>query len=152
MRIKHWNKVNTALRQHWRQKNGRNPDPTAAIIDSQSVKGTPESALESGFDGGKLVKGRKRNILVDTIGCLIIVRVFAANIFDGKAARELIEEMFSFLHTIAKILADGGYSGPELAAWVFSQFGCLIEVVKKQKGLRGFHVLPRRWVVERQCH
>jgi len=76
----------------------------AAIIDSQSIKGTPESCLELGFDGGKLVKGRKINILVDTMGCLIIVRVFAANVFDGKAARQLITELFSFLHTINKNL------------------------------------------------
>jgi len=107
-------KVNTALRQKLREKS-RNPDPTAAIIDSQSIKGTPESCLESGFDGGKLIKGRKRNILVDTMGCLIIVRVFAANVFDGKAARQLITDLFSFLHTIIKIWADSGYSGPELS-------------------------------------
>jgi len=108
-------KVNTALRQQLRKKS-RNPDPTAAIIESQSIKGTSESCLESGFDGGKLIKGRK-NILVDTIGCLIIVRVFAANVFDGKAARQLITDLFSFLHTITKIWADSGYSGPELSDW-----------------------------------
>jgi len=111
-------KVNTALRQKLRGKS-RNPDPTAAIIDSQSIKGTPESCLESGFDGGKLIKGRKRNILVDTMGCLIIVRVFAANVFDGKAARQLITDLFSFLRTIIKIWADSGYSGPELSDWLW---------------------------------
>jgi len=111
-------KVNTALRQHLREKS-RSPDPTAAIIDSQSVKGTPESYLESGFDGGKLVKGRKSNILVDTMDCLIIIRVFAANVFDGKAARQLITELFSFLHTITKIWSDSGYSGPELSDWLW---------------------------------
>jgi len=110
-------KVNTVLRQQLREKS-RNPDPTAAIIGSQSIKGTPESCLESGFDGGKLIKGRKRNILVDTIGCLIIVRVFAANVFDGKAARQLITDLFSFLHTITKIWADSGYSGPEISDWI----------------------------------
>ena len=79
-------KVNTALRQKLREKS-RNPYPTAAIVDSQSIKGTLESCLESGFDGGKPIKGRKRNILFDTMGCLIIVRVFTANVFDGKAER-----------------------------------------------------------------
>jgi len=107
-------KVNTALRQQLHEKS-RNPDPTAAIIESQSIKGTPESCLESGFDGGKLIKGRKRNILVDTIGCLIIARVFAANVFDGKAVRQLITDLFSFLHAITKIWADSGYSGLELS-------------------------------------
>jgi len=96
-------KVNTALRQQLREKS-RNPDPTAVIVDSQSIKGTQESCLESGFDGGNLIKGRERNIRFDTMGCLIIVRVFAANVFDGKAARQLITDLFSFLHTITKNL------------------------------------------------
>jgi len=111
-------KVNTALRQKLREKS-RNPDPTAAIIDSQSIKGTPESCLESGFDGGKLIKGRKRNILSITMGCLIIVQVFADNVFDGKAARQLITDLLSFLHTITKTWADSGYSGPELSDWLW---------------------------------
>jgi putative transposase len=142
-------KVNTALRQHLREKKDRNPDPTGAIIDSQSVKGTPESYVESGFDGGKLVKGRKRHIVVDTIGCLIVVWVHAANIFDGKAARHVIANLFACLHTITKIWADSAYSGTELFDWIFIRFRCTLEVVRKEKGLKGFHVLPRRWVVER---
>lgn len=142
-------KVNTKLRQYLREKKGRNPDPTGAIIDSQSVKGTPESYVESGFDGGKLVKGRKRHIVVDTIGCLIVVLVHAANIYDGKAARHVIANLFICLHTITKIWADGAYSGTELFDWVFIRFRCILEVVRKEKGLQGFHVLPRRWVVER---
>ena len=80
-------KVNTVLRQRLRQKKDRKPDPTGAIIDNQSVKGTPESYVESGFDGGKPVKGRKRPIVVDTIGCVLVVRGHAANVFDGKATR-----------------------------------------------------------------
>jgi putative transposase len=142
-------KVNTALRQHLREKKGRNPDPTGAIIDSQSVKGTPESYVESGFDGGKLVKGRKRHIVVDTMGCLIVVWVHAANMFDGKAARQVITNLFLLLHTVKLIWADSAYSGAELFDWVSDQFECILEVVRKEKGLQGFHVLPRRWVVER---
>ena len=142
-------KINTALRQNLREKKGQNPDPTGAIIDSQSVKGTPESYVESGFDGGKLVKGRKRHILVDTMGCLIVVWVHAANVFDGKAARQVIENLFLLLHTVKIIWADSAYSGAELLEWVSSRFQCVLEVVSKQKGVQGFHVLPRRWVVER---
>ncbi len=142
-------KVNTALRQHLREKKDRNPDPTGAIIDSQSVKGTPESYVESGFDGGKLVKGRKRHIVVDTMGCMIVVWVHAANIFDGKAARHVIANLFACLHTVTKIWADSAYSGTELFDWVFIRFRCILEVVRKENGLKGFHVLPRRWVVER---
>jgi len=95
-------KVKTALRQQLRQKKDRKPDPTGAIIDSQSVKGTPESFVESGFDGGTLVTGRKRPIVVDTIGCVLVVRVHAANVFDGKAARQVITNLFSSLHTVKK--------------------------------------------------
>ena len=137
------------LRHRLREKRGHNQDPTGAIIDSQSVKGTPESYIDSGFDGGKLVKGRKRHIVVDTMGCVIVVWVHAANIFDGKAARWIIEYLFSLLHTIKIIWADSAYSGAELFDWVFSQFNCVLEVVRKEKGIQGFHVLPRRWVVER---
>jgi len=97
-------KVNTVLRQRLRQKKDRKPDPTGVIIDSQSVKGTPESYVESGFDGGKPVKGRKCPIVVDTIGCVLIVRVHAANVFDGKAARQVITNLFSILHTVKKNL------------------------------------------------
>jgi putative transposase len=142
-------KVNAALRQCLREKKGRKPDPTGAIIDSQSVKGTPESFIESGFDGGKLVKGRKRHIVVDTMGCLLVVWVHAANVFDGKAARQVITNLFLLLHTVKIIWADSAYSGAELSAWVFSQFECVLEVVRKKKGAQGFHVVPRRWVVER---
>jgi len=142
-------KVNTALRQRFREKKGRTPDPTGAIIDSQSVKGTPESFVDSGFDGGKLVKGRKRHIVVDTIGCLLVVWVHAANVFDGKAARQVLTNLFLLLHTVKIIWADCGYSGAELLDWVLLQFECDLTVVKRKKGTKGFHVLPRRWVVER---
>jgi len=142
-------KVNTVLRQKLRQKKDRNPEPTGAIIDSQNVKGTPESSIESGCDGGKLVKGRKRPIVVDTIGCVLVFRVHAANVFDGKAARQVITNLFSSLHTVKKIWGDRAYSGAERSNWVLTQFECPLEVVRKKKGQRGFHFLPRRWVVER---
>ncbi|MCK7575313.1 MAG: IS5 family transposase [Chromatiales bacterium] len=142
-------KLNTALRQHLREKKDRKPDPTGAIIDSQSVKGTPESRRDSGFDGGKLVKGRKRHIVVDTMGCVLVVWVHAANIFDGTAAREVIARLFLLLQSVKIIWADGAYAGAELIEWVFKQFACTLTIVKKQTGRQGFHVLPRRWVVER---
>jgi putative transposase len=145
---KTWEKLNTALRQNLRKKNGRSEDPSAGIIDTQSVKGTPESALESGFDGGKLVKGRKRHIVVDTMGYILIVMVHAANVYDGRAAREVLSRLFSFMNTVKKIWADGTYMGEELARWIKAQFQCDLEVVNKKTG-KGFQILPRRWVVER---
>lgn len=143
-----WELLNAALRERFRQKIGRNAEPSAAIIDSQTVKGTSESVLESGFDGGKKLKGRKRHIVVDTIGCLIKVVVHAANIFDGKAARRVLEELFKDGRKPKKIWADLGYKGRAFAQWVKAQFGCDFEVVNKKEG-PGFQVLPRRWVVER---
>ena len=113
------------------------------------MKGTQESGEESGFDGGKLIKGRKRHIIVDTMGYLLIVVVHAANLYDGHAAREVLTALFSAINTIKKIWADGTYRGEEFIQWVSDQFGCVLEVVKKNSTGKGFGVLPRRWVVER---
>jgi putative transposase len=132
-----------------REKTGRQANPSGAIIDSQSVKGTQESSINSGFDGGKLVKGRKRHIVVDTMGCLLVVCVHAANLFDGKAARQVVEHLFSLVQSVRIMWADCAYSGPELFDWLLVQFEMTLNIVKKSKDQKGFHVLPRRWVVER---
>ena len=142
-----YQKVNEALRQQLRKEISRNENPSAAIIDSQSVKGTVESGQqESGFDGGKLVTGRKRHIIVDTMGYLLVVLVHAASIVDCKGAKLVIKKLFATLNTVKLIWADGGYKG-ELIDWVKKEFNCVVEIVKKKKQ-KGFHVLPRRWVVE----
>ena len=82
------------------------------------------------------------------MGYILIVMVHAANIYDGRAAREVLSQLFSSMNTVKKIWADGTYMGEELAQWVKAQFQCDLEVVNKKTG-KGFQVLPRRWVVER---
>lgn len=143
-----WEKINTVLHRTLRQELGRHENPSAAMIDSQTVKGTPESVKESGFDGGKLIKGRKRHIVVDTTGYPIVAIAHAANTYDGHAAERVLKALFSIVNTVKKIWADGAYKSEELIKWVKEEFGCTLEIVKKKKG-KGFQVLPRRWVVER---
>ena len=129
------------------KKNGRDAEPGAGIIDSQSVKGTAESAEESGFDGFKKIKGRKYHIVTDTGGCVLAVGVHAANIHDSQGAYPLLKTLFKTVPTIRRIWADQGYQGEALATWVKDTFACALAIV--QRTTKGFQVLPRRWVVER---
>ena len=143
-----WVAIHTHLREHLRQVEGRKRHPSAAIIDSQSVKST-ETSDERGYDAGKKVNGRKRHILVDTIGLLLMVVVLPANIQDRHGAKELLAAFFSQVtpRRVKHIWADGGYTGA-LLGWARKLWRCTIEIVKRSE-LHTFKVLPRRWVVER---
>ena len=145
-----WQRILDALRQKVRVAAGKEPSPSAAIIDSQTVKGS-EVGGERGYDGGKKINGVKRHIVVDTLGLLITVLVTAASADDGTTAPEVLGRLTAE-HTsrLELIWADSKYRNHRLDGWL-KQVGAhyRIEIVSRPEGSRGFVKLPRRWVVER---
>lgn len=141
-----WFRIHEALRKMVRAKAQRHPDPSAGIIDSQSVKSAAEAILYCGFDGNKNVKGRKRHLLVDMLGLLLAVYVTPANVGDRAGGRACLAGKEPFLPRLQKIWADGGYSGETFSGWC-EERGWLLEIVPRTAP--GFEVLPKRWIVER---
>ena len=145
-----WEQLNTAIREAVRTKEGREPQASAMIADAQSAK-SAEGGKKRGFDGGKLVNGRKRNLLVDTLGLVVLAKVTAANVQDVHAGRQLfsaVAQRPELLTRLEKIFADGGYRG-ELVEWTQQNLHAVLEIVLKLGDQKGFQVLPKRWVQER---
>jgi putative transposase len=145
-----WTRLWRALHEAERCRVGKDSHPSAAIMDSQSVKTIEESAHIRGYDAHKCVKGRKRHILVDTLGLPIAWYVTPADVHDTVGARKLLGGLAYFVPNLKKIWADAAYRGHDLADWCQQQgSGWEMEVVEREPGTRGFSVQPRRWVVER---
>ncbi len=139
-----------ALRALERNRQGRAREPTAGCIDSQSVTGTSQS-VESGFEGGKSVKGRKRHVLTDTLGLIVYVVVTAASVGDREGLKILLQRWFIVgVHRIRKLWVDAGYQGSALKRWVADlKRTHKIDLEVTDHAGRGFQVVPKRWVVER---
>ena len=138
------------LRDRLRLREGRTAaEPSAAVIDSASVKAAETVGAPSrGYDAGKRINGRKRHIAVDTLGLLLCVLVTAASVQDRDGAKPLLELLAATCRRVRHIWADGGYAG-KLVAWTRERCKIALEIVKRSDDVKGFVVLPRRWVVER---
>ncbi len=144
-----WSLIHKALHAAERKRAGKDPQPTAAIMDSQSVKTVEESAHPSGYDAHKNVKGRKRHLLVDTLGLPLSIYVTSADVQDRVGAQCLLAGIKVLLPRLKKIWADGAYTGEKLAGWCQEQGGWELEIVERDADTEGFAVLPHRWIVER---
>jgi transposase len=141
--------VHDALRDRLRDEMDRDPMASAGIVDAQSVKGADTVGRDSrGYDAGKRINGRKRHVVTDTLGLLLVVMVTAASVQDRDGGKLVLDRLRFAMPSVVTVFADGGYAG-RLVAYARRVLRVAVEVVRKPADQVGFKVLPRRWVVER---
>jgi transposase len=146
-----WDRIHDALRRRVRQEAERDPEPSAAVIDAQSIKSS-EGGEARGYDAGKRTTGRKRHLIVDTMGLLLVVAVTSASVQDRAGGRAVLARLAGGFRTASLVWADGGYANSidsRLLSWARDTLNIVVEIVKRTDDVKGFKVLPRRWVVER---
>lgn len=143
-----WRRIHDTLRAEVRRQAGRHKHPTAGCLDSQSVKCTAVAGVR-GYDKAKQVTGRKRHVLVDTMGLLLVVVVTAACVQERDGAKLLFQRLTGACKKLRRLWVDGGYRGPTLRDWVAQHCRFCLAVVLRTDDQKRFVVLPRRWVVER---
>lgn len=147
-----WEAIHSQFVKWERVAQGHDPAPSAGSMDSQSVKGGSPGAIDIGYDGGKKTKGRKRQLLVDTLGLVIMVVVTAANLSDQQGAKQIFARLKAFPERTARLIriwVDGTYDGVDYMRWTMDTYRWILETVKRSDTAKGFVLLPKRWVVER---
>jgi putative transposase len=147
-----WQQIHERLRLWVRVSQNREPSPSEAIMDSQTVETATMVSIDVGFDAGKKIKGRKRHIIVDTLGLLIVVVVTAASVSEQAGAKQALSKLNQIRERMGRLIriwADGGYRGQDFTHWVMDVYRWLWSVVTRSEEQKGFVVLPKRWLVER---
>jgi putative transposase len=143
-----WQRIHDALREKVRRAVGKKSTPTVAIVDSQSIR-SAEGGKERGYDAGKKITGRKRHLAVDTLGLVLAVVVHGAHWQDQDGAKWVMDKLGEQFRRIKVVFGDSAYGRSGLPEWIKETFGWVLQTVLRPVGVKGFVVLPKRWIVER---